>query len=133
MFYSKRNGQLLEPIIREQLNELRTEAGIFTYTVYLRVPSDLLWQRIQQRLLAEPFRLKYNEDSRSWMETTVAFYEQMMPKWDFVFENSTNSLTELMISLAQYLMPRVHGFVNLVPDVEESMFELRNAPKSITV
>ena len=49
-----RVGNLRRIHLQLQLTELRTEAGIYTYTVYLRVPEEALWERIQKRLVAEP-------------------------------------------------------------------------------
>jgi len=110
IFYSKKNGNLLEPLILEQLKELRESAGIYIYTVYLRVQDDLLWDRIQSRLLLEPHRVQYNEDSREWMKATVDFYERMQHIWDFIFENHHSTIKDLTFSLLNYLLKRVSGF-----------------------
>jgi hypothetical protein len=37
VFYAKRNGALLAPLIRSQLAELKAQAGITIYTVHLKV------------------------------------------------------------------------------------------------
>jgi len=111
VFYSKTNGHVLDPLIKAQLQALREEAGIFVYTVYLRVASDnLLWERIQTRLVKEPQRKLYNEHSRQWMQTTLQFYESRT--WDFVFENNRSSLDDLSLSLSNHLTDRVSDFVN---------------------
>jgi len=86
ILYSKNKGHYLDPIISEQIVELKKYTDIDIKTVYLRVDKDLLWKRIQNRLLKEPERMKYNEDSYEWMEETVNFYEGR--QWDFVVDNS---------------------------------------------
>mmetsp|Transcript_31857 Transcript_31857/g.49861 ORF Transcript_31857/g.49861 Transcript_31857/m.49861 type:complete len:221 (-) Transcript_31857:89-751(-) len=110
VFYSQSSGLLLKSAIAEQLNYLREKAGIVVYTVYLKVPQELLWERIQTRLRREPHRLKYNEDSREWMESTVGFYEEQGDLWDFVFENSSPTIKELSKAVQEYLSEKVDGF-----------------------
>ena len=56
--------QLLDPVIREQIKEVREAAGIEVYTVYVKVEKEVLWSRIQSRLENEPERKKYDEDKR---------------------------------------------------------------------
>jgi hypothetical protein len=73
-FYAKKNGQLLEPTIREQFRELAGLADIHIYTVCIRVERELLWNRIQHRLTREPNRHKFNEGSRQWMEKTLSVH-----------------------------------------------------------
>ena len=63
-FYSRRGGELLDPVIREQIKEVREAAGIEVYTVYVKVEKEVLWNRIQSRLQNEPERKKYDEDKR---------------------------------------------------------------------
>ena len=63
-FYSRRAGELLDPVIREQIKEVREAAGIEVYTVYVKVEKEVLWSRIQSRLENEPERKKYDEDKR---------------------------------------------------------------------
>ena len=63
-FYSRRGGGLLDPVIREQIKEVREAAGIEVYTVYVNVEKEVLWDRIQNRLQDEPERKKYDEDKR---------------------------------------------------------------------
>eukprot|EP00008_Paramoeba_atlantica_P011607 CAMPEP_0201481252 /NCGR_PEP_ID=MMETSP0151_2-20130828/5539_1 /ASSEMBLY_ACC=CAM_ASM_000257 /TAXON_ID=200890 /ORGANISM="Paramoeba atlantica, Strain 621/1 / CCAP 1560/9" /LENGTH=218 /DNA_ID=CAMNT_0047863351 /DNA_START=90 /DNA_END=746 /DNA_ORIENTATION=- len=116
VFYSRKNGAHLEPVIQQHFEDLK-KVGIYTYTVYLRVPDELLWSRILQRLKAEPHRLKYNENSREWMEQTVSFYEKMDSLWDFIFENSQPTLQELMKALFNYLTERLADFEHLSREV----------------
>lgn len=80
------NGQLLDEVVRTSIEELKT-VGIQVITVYLRTESDLLWERIQERLEREPERRKYKEDSRDWMNTTVRFYEARA--WDLIVDNNS--------------------------------------------
>jgi thymidylate kinase len=71
VFYARGpEGKLLEPLIQAQLKQLKELAGITIITIYVKVDQEVLWSRIQQRLLLEPFREKFNESSREWMEKT---------------------------------------------------------------
>lgn len=97
--YYASHGSLLGPIIKHQIEELR-QNNIFVYTVLIKVDKELLWDRICKRLIREPGRAKYKEDSRDWMERTYAFYETH--QWDFVINND-KSLPETMDALIQVL------------------------------
>ena len=57
VFYSKKHGELLDPLISAMVDELR-EHDIHIYTVVIEVATDVLWSRIQQRLAREPERIK---------------------------------------------------------------------------
>lgn len=120
-FYSKR-GNLIEPIIREEVLELREQANIYVYTVYLQVQVDLLWSRIQNRLLLEPERKKYREDSREWMDETVDFYESH--SWDFTVKNNENTLRQLMQDVVLKLAQNVRHFRDACPNSPA----IRNSP-----
>lgn len=103
-FYSRRGGSYLDPVIREQIQEIREAAGIEVYTVYMKVDNDILWERIQNRLEMEPDRRKYDEDKREWMEKTVRFYEDF--QWDLVVENNDITMPVLMQKILQSLAVR---------------------------
>eukprot|EP01027_Heterolobosea_sp_BB2_P006053 GEZU01009185.1.p1 GENE.GEZU01009185.1~~GEZU01009185.1.p1 ORF type:complete len:191 (-),score=26.79 GEZU01009185.1:59-631(-) len=108
VFYAQNgSGKLLEPIIRKQIEELRS-IGIEIYTVHLKVEKELLWERIQRRLEREPERVKYNEHSREWMQTTLDFYDNY--NWDFTIYNGHNTIPELMYSLIRKLSSQVESF-----------------------
>ncbi|KAK2956192.1 hypothetical protein BLNAU_8756 [Blattamonas nauphoetae] len=94
------NGHLLGPVIREQINELRTK-NIFVYTVLVKVDKELLWERINKRLIAEPHRVKYNEHSREWMEKTYQWYNTH--EWDFLILNNQWDITETMRNMMTLL------------------------------
>lgn len=94
VFYSRRAGHLLTPLIKEQIEEVRKAAGIEIYTVHMSVEKNLLWSRIQDRLQREPERRKYDEDKREWMEKTVRFYDNF--QWDLVVQNNHITMPELM-------------------------------------
>eukprot|EP00753_Platysulcus_tardus_P000783 PLAT10711.1.p1 GENE.PLAT10711.1~~PLAT10711.1.p1 ORF type:complete len:286 (-),score=125.06 PLAT10711.1:90-947(-) len=96
VFYAK-SGHLLESVIRQQMEEVRTAAGIEIWTVCITVERELLWSRICDRLRAEPSREKYNEDKRSWMEAVVDFYETF--SWDLVVDNSDVTIPQLMTAV----------------------------------
>lgn len=118
VFYAN-HGQLLHPIIQKQTEELR-EAGIYIYTAYIRTDAEILWARICNRLKVEPHRVKYNENSREWMETTLSFYEGQM--WDLSVNNNNISIQDLMHRLIDIIDESLNGtFVhNCPPSVRES-------------
>jgi len=108
VFYAP-NGQLLEPLITRHIEELKMYANIQIITVYVEVERNLLWSRIKDRLAREPHRVKYNEDSKEWMDTTLAFYEDNADLWDFVIQNNENSISDLMLSLVAKLNEQLPG------------------------
>ena len=61
VYYAGKNGPLLTPLIRQGIEDLQTEAGIYVITVSVKVDQELLWQRIKDRIKLEPERVKYNE------------------------------------------------------------------------
>lgn len=85
VFYSK-NGQLLEPIVREHVKELKA-VGIQVITISIDVDKETLWSRIQARLKMEPWREKYHEGELSWMLKTKAFYDNF--NWDCTIQNNS--------------------------------------------
>eukprot|EP01112_Ceratiomyxa_fruticulosa_P000395 TRINITY_DN1035_c0_g1_i2.p1 TRINITY_DN1035_c0_g1~~TRINITY_DN1035_c0_g1_i2.p1 ORF type:complete len:224 (-),score=33.31 TRINITY_DN1035_c0_g1_i2:139-810(-) len=108
IFYARRQGKLLDPLIAEQIRELEEEVNLKIKTVYIRVETSLLWKRIQERLVREPERRKYREDSKLWMETTVDFYENR--NWDFIIDNNTQEINDAMISLITQLDNQIPFF-----------------------
>jgi len=93
-FYARRDGALLEPVIRSQIEEIKEEAGVHVITVHLAVAPELLWSRIQDRLVREPFRVRYREGERSWMETTQAWYDAF--QWDVTVHNGEAPVADLL-------------------------------------
>ena len=80
VFYASNNtGSLLTPVIQEHIKEMRA-VGIEIVTLNLHVDRDMLWKRICARLEEEPERMRFNESSRAWMETTLDFYDSFA--WD---------------------------------------------------
>eukprot|EP00771_Trimastix_marina_P002992 gnl/Trimastix_PCT/4172.p2 GENE.gnl/Trimastix_PCT/4172~~gnl/Trimastix_PCT/4172.p2 ORF type:complete len:214 (+),score=77.33 gnl/Trimastix_PCT/4172:64-705(+) len=110
-FYANK-GHLLQPLITEQIKELREQADIHIYTVYVRVEKELLWGRILQRLQREPHRAKYNEGSRAWLEQAYSFYDSH--RWDFVVDNNS-AIAEVSRTLLQLLYAKVDRFPEHVP------------------
>ena len=98
-FYAP-HGSLLGPVIKEQIKELVTK-NIHVYTVLITVDKELLWSRITERLAREPFREKYREHDRSWMEQTYDWYSKH--DWDFVVENGKWSISKTQNSLLRSL------------------------------
>lgn len=78
--YYAAHGALLGPVIKQQITELKVK-NIHIYTVLVEVEREELWRRINSRLEREPFRRKYNEHSREWMEKTLSWY--LGHEWDF--------------------------------------------------
>lgn len=104
VFYANR-GELLAPIIRQQIIEVKEAAGIEILTVHLKVDKETLWKRIQARLKVEPGRVKYNEDKREWMEKVRAFYDEF--KWDLDIDNSEEDPSKTLKSLMQRVVARI--------------------------
>ena len=112
VFYSKKEGQLLEPLISAQIAELR-ECDIFIYSIYVEVGKEVLWERICRRLEREPHRKKYNEESRAWMEKTVEFYEERKRLWDFTLSNDEEGIGKLASTLLSTLSHSVDQFTQI--------------------
>ena len=86
LYTENNNGRLLEPLVRRMIAELREQAGIELYVVHIRVRRDVLWRRVQQRLLLEPYRAELKEDSEEWLEEVLAFYNTL--EVDFECDNT---------------------------------------------
>jgi hypothetical protein len=86
--------------------------SIFKF-VLIRVDEELLWSRILERVTREPERVKYNEDSKNWMEVTNAWYQQR--NWDYVIDNNSSTIPQLMELLVQQLSS-VNGNI-LFPEI----------------
>ncbi|KAM9983524.1 hypothetical protein ACTFIY_000245 [Dictyostelium cf. discoideum] len=104
ILYSQNNGHYLDPIISEQIKELKKYTNIDIKTVYLKVEKDVLWERIQKRLQEQPERKKYNEDNYQWMHDTVDFYDSR--KWDYVIENNTFSPESIFTQLTTPILEK---------------------------
>ncbi|KAH7819881.1 uncharacterized protein MONOS_1815 [Monocercomonoides exilis] len=107
-FYAP-HGHLLGPVIKEQIEELKTK-NIYIYTVLINVDKELLWKRILERLEREPHRVKYNEHSREWMEKTYNWYKTH--EWDFCIDNGEWGIDTTQIVLMKKLSSyaREHDF-----------------------
>lgn len=116
VFYASK-GHLLEEVIREQLREVQEHADILIFTVYLQVQRETLWQRIQDRLKREPSRVRYNEDKREWMESTLDFYDHF--KWDMTVPNTHVTIPELLDSVVSTLSARSERFRRSASPMEE--------------
>ncbi|KAL0208531.1 hypothetical protein P9112_011118 [Eukaryota sp. TZLM1-RC] len=80
------NGHLLSDVLRSVVSEMEQLAGIKIVTVYLKVETSILWNRIQSRLLKEPRRRLYNEHRFEWMQEVLKFYENR--EWSYVVSNN---------------------------------------------
>ncbi|KNC47245.1 uncharacterized protein AMSG_03674 [Thecamonas trahens ATCC 50062] len=106
VFYAA-NGELLEPVIQAAIEELRS-CDIHIMTVHIETEPETLWARINARLEIEPERKLYREDDRSWMDTTVAFYESR--KWDLCLDNTNTSVSDLRLALLDAIKTAVPDF-----------------------
>ncbi len=93
------NGVLLKPIIYEMMRDLAT-AGINVINIFIDVEPDVLWERIVNRLKAEPAREKYNEGSRDHMNRVIAFYKSHDDLWKHRVNNTTLVPIDLILSTA---------------------------------
>jgi thymidylate kinase len=91
LFYAP-DGDLMREVIKKAIENMLQEANIEIKTIYIRVDSEILWGRITDRLKVEPYRIKYREDSRDWMNTTVQFYEKNVDLWDVVVDNDSGTI-----------------------------------------
>jgi thymidylate kinase len=86
--------EILEPIIRDSLSELRDKCHINVRTFYLRVESqEVLFERITKRL--NDVRQELNEGSKEHLASVHQFYESMMHTWDIVVGNEEQNLANL--------------------------------------
>ena len=118
VFYSKRGGALLEPVIRAQIEELKTHAQIEIYTVYLKVEPERLWRRIVARLEREPQRAAYSENERAWMDKTVAFYEGFA--WDVTLANNDPDISRVMDEVVAKIAGRSKLFRRAIRDAYDA-------------
>jgi hypothetical protein len=94
VFYSRSDGHLLEPLIRQYVAELKAVADVHIHTVHLRTERALLWARILDRLEREPSRLALGEDKQDWMDRVLAFYDRMA--WDVTVHNNLCTMPVLV-------------------------------------
>ncbi|PRP87566.1 hypothetical protein PROFUN_04593 [Planoprotostelium fungivorum] len=111
VYYAGQKGKILEPWIREQIEDLKKDSNVFTYTVSLKVEQELLWTRISERLKRQPERAAYREDSRDWMDATNNWYNSR--DWDFIIENNEKSIQDLMDALVTCVSGRDKTFMEL--------------------
>jgi len=113
LFYAA-NGSFLEPSIRTQLRELLELAHIEIFVVYIQVDTSVLWKRVQDRLLREPERKKYHEDSYDWMLKVISFYESKRELWNFTVNNNLDkqNLTETFLAL---MSSQIHNWHKCLP------------------
>lgn len=104
VFYA-RHGELLAPIIKKQMEEVKSAAGIEIVTVHLKVEDEVLWRRIQERLKVEPGRAKYNEDKKEWMHKVKSFYNGF--PWDLELDNTEEDETKTLTKLMRRLVFRI--------------------------
>mmetsp|Transcript_3637 Transcript_3637/g.4362 ORF Transcript_3637/g.4362 Transcript_3637/m.4362 type:complete len:245 (-) Transcript_3637:2417-3151(-) len=103
VFYSK-HGELLLPLIREQIKEIKAAAGIEIVTAHVNVEDQVLWQRIQARLQLEPERAELKEDTYEWMTKVKRFYKQF--SWDIEVDNTEDDPSKSLNKLMHMLLHR---------------------------
>lgn len=91
-------------VIREQIEELKT-VDIHVMTCLLSVKTDILWDRICERVAREPRRKNYNEHERSWMETVLDFYGTQ--DWDVIVDNTDKSIKDVASDLLSSISAHV--------------------------
>lgn len=84
-------GVLLKPIIQQNLIDLK-RAGIDIVNIYVSVDSAVLWDRISARLLLEPGRNQYKENSRDHMSSVLEFYKSHEELWNYTVDNTSDNI-----------------------------------------
>jgi len=82
--------QIYSELVKKLLTELK-EANIDIVTVHITCEKEEHWNRILARLISEPERSEYNEQSREWFEYTREMYNKYT--WNHVVDNDILSNT----------------------------------------
>ncbi|KAL0489800.1 thymidylate kinase [Acrasis kona] len=92
---SEPGRDILKPLIKDSLRELRESHNVNLKTIYLRVQdTDVLYRRITERL--NEARQELNEGSKQHLLSVHNFYESMMSDtWDYVVSNELQDITNL--------------------------------------
>eukprot|EP00514_Thraustochytrium_sp_LLF1b_P012654 CAMPEP_0184548632 /NCGR_PEP_ID=MMETSP0199_2-20130426/6316_1 /TAXON_ID=1112570 /ORGANISM="Thraustochytrium sp., Strain LLF1b" /LENGTH=229 /DNA_ID=CAMNT_0026943257 /DNA_START=172 /DNA_END=858 /DNA_ORIENTATION=- len=118
--YCNNEGYLLEPLIRQQMQEVKRHAGVDFYAVHVKVEKEVLWSRILKRLEREPDREILKEMKRSWTDEIVELYEGL--EWDFEVDNTPNcdnaSMKKVMNNIIAQARAVLPGFAGTVADME---------------
>jgi thymidylate kinase len=93
-------GVLLKPIIAQNLVDLK-RAGIDIVNIYISVDEEVLWQRISSRLILEPARKQYNENSREHMARVLEFYKSHEDLWHHIIDNTSDNIDETIKMIKQ--------------------------------
>ncbi|CAK9051835.1 Uncharacterized protein SCF082_LOCUS28424, partial [Durusdinium trenchii] len=107
------HGDLLKPVIDQQMSEVQQHAGIHIFTVHVHVQNEVLWQRVQARLELEPDRALYKEDQYEWMEQVAEFYNTF--SWNLHVDNSEEDPT---MTLERLLHRTTALICSTLPQVE---------------
>mmetsp|Transcript_3058 Transcript_3058/g.3789 ORF Transcript_3058/g.3789 Transcript_3058/m.3789 type:complete len:247 (-) Transcript_3058:105-845(-) len=151
VFYS-RHGELLLPLIKKQMEEIKAAAGVEIVTTHINVDDGVLWERIKARLLLEPERTQLKEDTYEWMKQVRSFYDNF--EWDIEVDNTeedqSKSLNKLMHKLLlrfcnkserydnalKLTSPNVHtatrkGFLQENTDNQENSRNIQNVSRNM--
>ncbi|CAE7221031.1 unnamed protein product [Symbiodinium sp. KB8] len=89
--YYGHSGHLLEPVIRAHMVEVEQQADVHIVTAHVLVEQELLWERIQARLLREPHRARLQEGRKQWMQDTLTWYTDF--EWDITVRNGKQDIS----------------------------------------
>lgn len=78
--------------------------------VYVRVDEDTLWRRINERLIHEPERRRYNEHVHDHAIRARAFYEYNHALWQHAISNNDGEWSQCVNELCE-----IGGIVNEAP------------------
>jgi len=110
VLYGRRDGDVIKGLIQSLIAEVAEEADIHIVTVHVSTEKELLWSRIQERLVLEPVRGKYNEGSRDWFEKCYNFYHSEMP-WDMSVANNHIAIEQVTRNLVRQLTQKMPRYV----------------------
>ena len=71
--------------------------------VAIHCNKDILLKRIQERLITEPARLKYNENNMVYVDDLYDQYQQHVNLWDYQLDSTYKTPQELKAELLTFL------------------------------
>ena len=98
IFYTNNEyGKILKEPIKLYLKFLESK-NIIIKTIYLSEDREIIWKRIQQRLIEEPCRKLYKEDDRNWFDKIYDYYEKF-DCWDYIIKKDHEEEIKNIISM----------------------------------
>lgn len=92
---------LMNPI-QVSFDELKKMSFNFIH-VAIHCNKDILLKRIQERLITEPARLKYNENNMVYVDDLYDQYQQHVNLWDYQLDSTYKTPQELKAELLTFL------------------------------